>query len=82
VGSVKTGIDRFAAKGRQTSIRTRQERAKQQATDLAPIIAEAQVSGATTLQAIADVLTARGLTAPRGGRWTPTAVKRVLARTG
>lgn len=81
VGGVKTGIDRFAAKGRQTSIRARQERAKQQATHLAPVITEAQAGGATTLQAIADALTARGLTAPRGGRWTPTAVKRVLART-
>ncbi|BAQ49245.1 resolvase domain-containing protein (plasmid) [Methylobacterium aquaticum] len=79
---MKTGIDRFAAKGRQTSIHTRQKRANQQATYLAPIIAEAQAGGASTLQAIADVLTARGLTTTRGGRWSPTAVTRVLAWTG
>lgn len=81
MSSMKVGLDRFADKGRETSIRVRQERAKQQAVDLAPIINEIRAEGATTLQAIADGLSARGLTASRGGRWTPTAVKRVLSRT-
>jgi hypothetical protein len=77
---MKVGLDRFADKGRETGIRVRQERAKQQAVDLAPIIDEIRAEGATTLQAIADALNARDLTAARGGRWTPTGVKRVLAR--
>ncbi|TNC06535.1 resolvase [Methylobacterium terricola] len=77
---MKVGFDSFADKGRATSIWVRQERAKQQAVDLAPIIDEIRAEGATTLQAIADALSDRGLTASRGGRWTPTAVKRVLSR--
>ena len=40
------------------------------------------VQGAdTSLQALARALTAQGITTPRGGAWTATAVRRVLART-
>jgi hypothetical protein len=79
-GVMKTGIDRFAAKGRETSIRVRQERAKRHAADLAPVIAEVQASGATTLQAIAAALNARGIPTARGGSWSAVQVQRVLAR--
>lgn len=78
---MKTGIDRFAAKGRETSIQVRQERAKRHAAELAPVIAAVQASGATTLQAIAAALNDRGIPTARGGSWSAVQVSRVLART-
>jgi len=78
---MKTGVDRFASKGRQTSIRVRQERARQRAAELAPIIAELQAGGVTTLKAIADALNERGIPTARGGRWSAVQVSRVIAWT-
>lgn len=78
---MKTGIDRFAAKGRETSIQVRQERAKRRAAELAPIIAEVQANGATALQAIAAILNDRGIPTARGGSWSAVQVHRVLALT-
>ncbi len=45
-----------------------------------PIIREAQKAGATSLRDIADVLNARGVQTPRGGRWYATSVKNILER--
>lgn len=77
---MKTGIDRFAGKGRQTSIRVRQERARQHAADLAPVITEIRAAGVTTLQAIAAELNTRGIPTVRGGAWSAVQVSRILAR--
>nr|WP_246102824.1 recombinase-like helix-turn-helix domain-containing protein [Methylobacterium terricola] len=76
---MKVGIDRFADKGRETSIRVRQERARRYAADLAPTIAELQASGATTLRSVAAALNARGIPTARGGKWTPVQVSRIFA---
>jgi DNA invertase Pin-like site-specific DNA recombinase len=46
-----------------------------------PIIAEIKKSGASTLRAIAEVLNARGVPTPRGGRWHATSVRNALARS-
>jgi DNA invertase Pin-like site-specific DNA recombinase len=54
--------------------------ADQHAANVLPVIREAQRAGATSLQAIADVLNARGITTARGGRWYPSTVKNVLER--
>ncbi|TNC09030.1 resolvase [Methylobacterium terricola] len=78
---MKTGIDRFAEKGRQTSIRVRQQRAVHHAAELAPVIAEVRSAGTTTLQGIAVALNERGIPTARGGRWSAVQVSRVLART-
>lgn len=56
------------------------ERADRDAHQVAGIIADIRASGATSLHAIAKALTERGVTTPRGGAWTATAVRRVLAR--
>jgi DNA invertase Pin-like site-specific DNA recombinase len=57
------------------------ERAAKRAADLAPIIAELQAGGATSLQAIADGLTDGGIPTARGnGNWSPVQVMRVLNR--
>jgi DNA invertase Pin-like site-specific DNA recombinase len=42
-----------------------------------PVIAAIKAAGATSLRAIAAELDARGVPAPRGGRWSATAVMRV-----
>jgi DNA invertase Pin-like site-specific DNA recombinase len=50
------------------------------ASNVLPIIAEIRKSGSTTLRAVADALNARGISAPRGGRWYATSVRNALAR--
>lgn len=74
---MKTVLDRFIVKGRETSIRVRRERARQRAADLVPTIKEIRASGATTLRATADALKARGIPTSRGGLWSAVQVSRV-----
>jgi len=74
------GVTPFAKmhKASQAAI---QARADARAANVAPIIAELQASGATSLRAIADGLNARKIPAARGnGEWTATRVMRVLER--
>ena len=51
------------------------------ANNIAPIIAELQAGGATSLQDIAAGLNQRGITTARGGTWSARQVARVLARS-
>ena len=50
------------------------------AREVAPIIKEAQATGAKTLQAIGAALDARCVRTPQGKRWQPQSVKNVLRR--
>ena len=53
---------------------------RQRAADVLPFIRQAQKAGATTLQSIADAMTARGIPTPGGrGGWHPATVSRLLA---
>jgi DNA invertase Pin-like site-specific DNA recombinase len=55
--------------------------ATQRMAEVLPYIEAAKRAGATTLQQLADALTARGVRTPRGGeRWRPWQVRRVLDR--
>jgi Recombinase len=50
------------------------------ARDLAPIVAELQAAGTTSLRGIATALNERGIPTARGrGEWEATKVRRVLA---
>ena len=60
----------------------RAARARARASDLAPTILAIQVGGGGSLRAIAGGLNQRGITAPRGGRWSASQVRRVLAQAG
>jgi hypothetical protein len=61
--------------------KARTARAVAKAADLAPIIAELQAAGITTLRGIADELNRRDVpTAAGRGRWQPVQVSRVLRR--
>jgi DNA invertase Pin-like site-specific DNA recombinase len=48
------------------------------ANDLRDIVADARTLGRTSLKALADHLNALGITTPRGGRWFPASVRRLL----
>lgn len=79
LGGDRGHMPRIAGQGHAASLAVRQEKAKGRAADLLPMIAEARAAGATTLQAVADALNARGITTARGGQWSPVQVRRVEA---
>jgi DNA invertase Pin-like site-specific DNA recombinase len=54
--------------------------ATQRAGDLKEIVDDIKRSGITTTRGIAEELHARGIRAPRGDTWHPTAVSRLLGR--
>lgn len=56
-------------------------KAVQFAANTRPIIESIQKTGALTLDCIADALNARGVPTPRGARWHPTSVRRLLKTT-
>lgn len=58
----------------------KQAKAREHATLVKPVIEELKDGGATTLRALAEGLNLRGVAAPRGSVWTPTAVWRVIQR--
>jgi DNA invertase Pin-like site-specific DNA recombinase len=74
-------VQRKLKTARKEAIAALKANADRNAANVIPIIKEAQRAGAKTLRAIADVLNARGIATPRGGRWHATSVKNVLART-
>jgi hypothetical protein len=65
---------------RRSGPQVRVEKADAQATELAPTIVEIRASGATTLQAIADGLNARGISTARGDKWGTSSVFRIRVR--
>jgi hypothetical protein len=67
--------------GWRPATEARTARAKKRAAELAPIIAELQASGVTSLHGIAHELDRRGIPTVAGsGRWYHTQVRRLLAR--
>jgi len=54
-----------------------QAQAHRRRQNVQPIIREIRASGVSSLRGIAQALNARGVPAPRGGRWHPTSVQRV-----
>ncbi len=54
--------------------------AAQRAADLRAIVEDIRRSGITTVRGIADELHSRGIRAPRGDTWHPTAIARLLNR--
>ena len=72
---------RRAGKGNSAAIARVKAGADEHAQDLAPIIADIQAAGATSLAAIAAELNARHIQTRRGGQWHPSSVRNLLART-
>lgn len=69
-------IDQAAAKGRDAQ----RAAADQFAANVLPIIESIKAAGATSLDAIAKALNARGIRTARGGRWHSTTVRNLLTR--
>ncbi len=51
------------------------------AGDLAQVVADIRIGGATSLRGMADALTERGILTRRGGQWQVSNVRNLLART-
>ena len=66
------------AKGHETQ----RKQADHRADVMKDAIENCILKGATSLQAVADCLTARNIRTARGGQWSPTAVMRVMQRLG
>ena len=67
-------------KDRAKAVEVLQARANAKAADLAPIIAELQAAGKTSLRAIAEGLNAQGIPTARGGKWSSPQIMRMLER--
>lgn len=63
---------------RARSAAARAATARQRANTLRPILDELRAAGATTLRALAQGLNSRSIPAPRGGKWNPVQVLRVI----
>jgi hypothetical protein len=66
--------------GAAASVAVRKERAANRAARLAPVIAELRQAGAATLKALAAGLNRQNIPAPRGGTWSGTQVRQLLAQ--
>lgn len=68
-----------AEEGRRSSMVRRRSRCTEHKQMIAPVISNIKANGAESLREIAAELTKRGYTAPRGGQWTATQVRRIAA---
>jgi hypothetical protein len=68
-----------ASKGPKPAPEAQRKAALQRAEDVAPIIAQLRAEGAS-LRQIAEGLNARGVPAPKGGRWSALQVIRAQSR--
>lgn len=71
---------RRAAKGNKAAVAELKAGADSFAADLAPIIADIQAGGSSSLPAIAAQLNARHIQTRRGGQWHPSSVRNLLSR--
>ena len=73
-----------ALKGKQVgnaqAVAKLKDTADQRAADLKAIVEDIRHSGITSVRGIAEELHVRGIRAPRGDTWHPTAVSRLLGR--
>ncbi|CAH0647341.1 MULTISPECIES: recombinase family protein [Pseudomonas] len=61
---------------------TQRQQADHRADAVKDVIENCILKGASSLQAVANCLTARNISTARGGQWSPTAVMRVMQRLG
>ena len=73
---------RRAGKGNVAAAKAVKAAAQSRALDLAGEVAAIRAAGAESLREIAQGLNERHIETPRGGRWHPSGVKRLLDRIG
>jgi DNA invertase Pin-like site-specific DNA recombinase len=69
-----------AAKGNASAVRALKVAADRHAADLAPVVAQLQSEGYSSLPALAKALNERQMQTPRGGKWYPSSVRNLLSR--
>jgi DNA invertase Pin-like site-specific DNA recombinase len=75
---IQLGNPRNLAEVARTGSAANQERARQRALNVIPVIAQIQAGGVMTLEGIAKELNARNVKTARGGEWHKTSVARVI----
>ncbi len=68
------------ARASRTGVKVSKDAADQFAANVAPVIADIQRAGVTTLQGIADALNTRGVKTARGRQWYAGTVRLVMQR--
>jgi len=66
--------------GNKAAVTQIKQQAQSRAEDLKEIIEDIREQGITSVRGIAAELTIRGINTPRGGKWHPTSVARLLKR--
>lgn len=62
------------------SLQVRQDKARERAADLGPILEDIRAGGAVSYREMAAELNRRGIVAPRGGLWHAATVQRTMRR--
>lgn len=78
LGGDGTNLGRDGVKGREVSLRVRQEQAARRAADINAVIDS--LGNRLSLREIAVALNERRIPAPRGGTWSSPQVKRIIDR--
>lgn len=79
LGSPK-GAAHLAGRGNAEAVDAIKEQASQRAEDLRPVVDDIRSAGTVGVRGITRELNERGIVTPRGGRWHPTGVSRLLDR--
>jgi DNA invertase Pin-like site-specific DNA recombinase len=66
--------------GNKEAVATVRAKAQERAANLKAVVEDIRRNGITSVRAIADQLNADEILTPRGGRWHPTSVARLLER--
>lgn len=74
------GAAYFKGLGNKEAVAEIRHKAQSRAEDLRDIIEDIQEHGVTSVRGIANELAVRGINTPRGGKWHPTSVARLLKR--
>ena len=82
-GGVKLGNPRLRPGTEATALaasKAAREGARIRAEELRDVVDEARAKGCASLRQIAEHLNSQGFSTPRGGRWVPASVSRLLAQ--
>lgn len=74
------GAAHLLGRGNDEAVDAIKAKADEKAQDLMPVIEELKELGVTSLRGIAHELNHKGILSPRGGKWYPTGVKRLMER--
>lgn len=74
------GAAHLLGHGNDEAVDAIKAKADEKAQDLMPVIEELKGQGLTSLRGIANELNQKGILSPRGGKWYPMGVKRLMER--